>query len=553
MADDFTTSHSSYLEGSYDCVDRIVVNAYFVGGKSPGGFRNWWRSLYGSDDNLDDTHLMRMAGRFSRRVHGWAEAHGIPVQDCSAGERKHEMAEELIAQDPKFQGVFLIQVCKSPAPVWHAAREKNGWLNLSVKKPWSYVNHYCFQIIDPEWGHITIRMSGHQPYGAMVLLNGHEWVERQAKRRGTKFTKIGNCFTNCSNLPLLNEVADTLNSESSIGRLADVCDRWIYSACLCFGLALDEQERTGFQYSYSVYQIEYSRNLSFKRGSDLDAIYQRLIDLSRNSFQIEKIKTIFGTKRRGVRGKHKSKDHKATGAQVTVEKHAYNLTVFRVQFGRVAIRIYDKGERLLRIEAVAHDTRQLKCGKVIGNLPKLISALRDMVVRFLNALSWAHTAFLDTGALDEFPQATQFGTRRVAGIDIHRSRSRHVIEAVIVLATKSTGFSISDLAKQVQRATGWDEAAYGPRQAAYDLLKLRAKAIVNKISKARRYIVDKAKLQTIATLVIVREQVVKPLFAASNVLEQDLITVQPNNPIERHYLNMRRELCAAFATMGVAI
>ena len=227
--------------------------------------------------------------------------------------------------------------------------------------------------------------------------------------------------------------------------------------------------------------------------------------------------------------------------------------MFRVQFGRVAIRIYDKGERLLRIEAVAHDTRQLKCGKVIGNLPKLISALRDMVVRFLNALSWAHTAFLDTGALDEFPQATQFGTRRVAGIDIQRSRSRHVIEAVIVLATKSTGFSISDLAKQVQRATGWDEAAYGPRQAAYDLLKLRAKAIVNKISKARRYIVDKAKLQTIATLVIVREQVVKPLFAASNVLEQDLITVQPNNPIERHYLNMRRELCAAFATMGVAI
>jgi len=104
----------------------------------------------------------------------------------------------------------------------------------------------------------------------------------------------------------------------------------------------------------------------------------------------------------------------------------------------------------------------------------------------------------------------------------------------------------------VQSATGCDESAYGPRQAAYDLLKLRAKNVVNKVNKARRYIVDKAKLQTIATLVIVREQVVKPLFAASNISDVDLMTIQPKNLIEQHYLNIRRELSAAFATMGVA-
>lgn len=552
MKDDFTTAHASFIEGSYDCVDRIVVNAYFVFGQSPGGFRIWWRSLYGSDDNLDDTHLMRMAGRFSRRVHGWAKAHGIPVQDCSAGERKHDMAEELIPQDPKFRGVFLVQVCKAPAPVWHAEREKNGWLNLTVKKPWRYVNHYCFQIIDPEWGHITIRMSGHPPFGAMIMLNGHEWVERQARRRGTKFTKVGNCFTDCSNLPLLDQIADTLNSESSIGRLAEVCDRWIYSACLCFGLDLKEQQQSDFRYAYSAYQIEYSRNLSFKRGSDLDAIYQRLVDLSRNSLQIEKVKTIFGTTRRGSRRKYKTKARVALGAQVTVEKHAYNLTVFRVQFGRLAVRIYDKGERLLRVEAVAHDTRQLKCGKVIANLPKLIAALRDIVIRFLNVLSWAHTAFLDQGALDELPQASQFGNRRVAGIDISRSRARHVVEAIIALATRNTGFSTSDLARQVRRITGWDAAVYGSRQAAYDLLKLRAKAIVAKVAKTRRYIVQRAQLQTIATLVVLRDKVIKPLFQAAHTPMEDATQHQPLSQIDQHYQNLQQELHAAFKTMGFA-
>ena len=50
--------------------------------------------LFDSDDNLDNTHLMRLAGRFSRRIRGWAKKHGIPVIDCRAGERKHEIGEQ---------------------------------------------------------------------------------------------------------------------------------------------------------------------------------------------------------------------------------------------------------------------------------------------------------------------------------------------------------------------------------------------------------------------------------------------------------------------------
>ena len=66
--DDFTDYYSELLEGDYDCVDRIVINAYYPMGQTPGGFRTWWRALDGSDERLDNTHLMRMAGRFSRRV-----------------------------------------------------------------------------------------------------------------------------------------------------------------------------------------------------------------------------------------------------------------------------------------------------------------------------------------------------------------------------------------------------------------------------------------------------------------------------------------------------
>ena len=63
MPDQMSSLYGDLLNGSYDCVDRIILNAYFGMGQTGGGFRTWWRSLYGSDAKLNDTHLMRMAGR----------------------------------------------------------------------------------------------------------------------------------------------------------------------------------------------------------------------------------------------------------------------------------------------------------------------------------------------------------------------------------------------------------------------------------------------------------------------------------------------------------
>ena len=87
MPDQLSALYSDLLEGSCDCVDRIVLNAYFGMGQTGGGFRTWWRQLNGSDENLDDNHLIRMAGRFSRRLRLWAEANKIPAVYASPGDQ----------------------------------------------------------------------------------------------------------------------------------------------------------------------------------------------------------------------------------------------------------------------------------------------------------------------------------------------------------------------------------------------------------------------------------------------------------------------------------
>ena len=275
MTNPMSTLYPDLVIGSYDCVDRIVLNAYFRLGHSPGGFRLWWRQLTGSDETLDNAHLMRMAGRFSRRVRGWAQAHQIPVIDCSVGERKHEIAEQQLEKTKITRGVFLILVGRAQAPVW----EVTGKHHLERKKPMPYVNHYSFHILDPDWGHLTIKMSGHPPFRAQVILNGHEYVACQARKAGIDFTKQDNCFTNVSNAADLAKVADTL-SKPEQGQLRQLCERWIYTTCLCFALDLEEQKRSAFHYQYSIYQIEYSRNLLFEVGHHMDQVFQALIDRS---------------------------------------------------------------------------------------------------------------------------------------------------------------------------------------------------------------------------------------------------------------------------------
>jgi hypothetical protein len=41
--DDFRQRYAELRTRSYDCVDRIVLNAYHPLGHKPGGFRAWWR------------------------------------------------------------------------------------------------------------------------------------------------------------------------------------------------------------------------------------------------------------------------------------------------------------------------------------------------------------------------------------------------------------------------------------------------------------------------------------------------------------------------------
>ncbi len=544
MADGLSKRYADLLTGSYDCVDRIVLNAYFRMGHDPGGFRLWWRALTGSDETLDNTHLMRLAGRFSRRVRGYAKANGIPVVDCAAGERKHDLAEEYLAKTKITQGLFLILVGRAQAPVWDVSANHH----IERKKPMPYVNHYSFHILDPEWGHITIKISGHPPFPAQVILNGHEYVACQARKTGIRFTKEGNCFTHTSDAAGLAKIADTLSEQRTVGRLSQACERWIYTTCLCFALDLEEQKQSGFHYQYSNYQVEYSRNLIFEIGGHMDQVFQALIDRSRVLLDLKTVKTILGYKHRP---KIRKRKNKSAEWEVVVEKPTYDLTIFKLHCGKLTLKIYTKGERVLRIEVVVHNTEQLRCGRSLEKFPEIVVQAKSILGRFMDALSCIDQCFIADRMLEQLPAPSQVGKTKVGGIDLNKSRMRWAVEAVIALSSSPDGFTASALASQVRALSKQSESQYGARRAAYDLKKLRGKKIVQRIGQTRRYESMPKGLRAMAALVVLRNKAIKPLLAAAQELRPSRGAQNPR-ALDAHYDAIRTAMRGVFQELGLA-
>jgi len=548
MQDKLSARCMEFLAGTYDCVDRIVLNAYFQLGQRPAGFRTWWRSWKGSDQDLDNAHLMRLAGRFARRLRAYAQAHHIPVIECRAGERKHEIAEPYIPKDSAFVGVFLILVGRAPAPVWNVQCSKTGNI-VNIERKIGYVNHYYFHIMDPDWGHVTIRMSGHPPFGAQVILNGHEYVACQARKAGVPFQKEGNCFTDVVDASQLAQVADTLRSPGVVGQLEQMCERWIYSACLCFALDLAEQEQTHFRYAYSVYQVEYSRNLLFKHGDQMEQLFQGIVDRTRVWLDVKRLQTIFGYKRRPY---FHDKKRKPPRVEVVVERPVYDLTVFKLHFGKFTVKLYPKGERVLRCEAIVHNTKALRCGRSLSKFPLVVAELEHILQRFLEVLDCVDHAFIGDDSLDNLSQPGYVGHQRVAGIDLSKPRMRAIMQAVLALAASPTGFAVSALAAKVRDILGLSPEAYRPRHASYDLKKLRGKNWVRPIGKSRSYQAVPEGLQAMTALLVLREKVIKPVLAGTKKLVSHSAPCRQTH-VDTLYRNLQTDMQNLFLVVGIAV
>jgi hypothetical protein len=539
--DEFTKYYAPLLEDMYDVVDRITINARYNFACNPAGFRLWWHDRFGTFENLNDTTLMRLAGRFGRRVQGWAKKHDVPVVDCAKGVRKDQLIKDYMPSDPKFVGVFAIFTTRRPSPVWRVLRTPKNPTSFHVqrKEPHPWVKHYHFHIMDPTWGHIIVCMSGHPTHHALIVLNGHDYTARRAEQKNIQFQKEGNCFTSLSDSRRFAAVADTLRTPSAVGLLQRICDRWVYW-CASFGVSFEEQKRTRFRYDYSFFQMEYSRNLLFRNGPQMERTFDGVINRTRTLLNVKRVMTIFGCRmRRLKRVKNGYRE------QVVLERPAYDLTVFKLLYGGITLKMYTKGECVLRTEVVVEKVELLKCGRQLGDFLAIVNRLAELLQSFLNHLQCVDLPWLKPDQLDSMSQSGQVGETRTAGIDLDRPRIRAAIHGVLALSLKPGGFTSADHAAKVQALTG-GRLPYTLRQSAYDLKKLRGKGLLTKTHPSgRRYLAVPDGLQALSGLLVLRQQVIEPLLkyhgrAKSGPLPRDAVQ------IDRYFRDMQHLMSKIF-------
>ena len=230
----------------------------------------------------------------------------------------------------------------------------------------------------------------------------------------------------------------------------------------------------------------------------------------------------------------------------------YDLTIFKLHCGKLTLKIYTKGERVLRIEAIAHNTQQLDCGRSLEKFPEIVSRLKGMLERFADALSCIDQCFI----ADRNARAS---ASSIAGRQNQSWWNRSQQEAHAL--GRRGGDCLVRRHPTASRPPSWRigsrhsastaDRSTARRRAAYDLKKLRGKQIVRRVGRTRRYEPLPTGLKAITALVVLRNKAIKPLLAAAQRLRPSRGAHNPralDAALRRHPVAMQ----GVFHELGIA-
>ena len=380
MADDFTERYGDLLTGSYELVDRIVLNAYYPLGHSPGGFRTWWRRWHGdSDAELDDAHLMRLPGRFARRVRAWAKTNGVPVIECKAGQRKHRIAEEYLASHSVGPGVFLVLVARARATVWKVRRSPGGVIMGLEKKSESSttIPSTSWTRPGPPGGEDVrapaVRRAGHPERPRVRRVPGSGGWDRLCQGGELLYLDHGSARPGPDRRDL---VAGCGYRAAGPGLRPVDLHRVLL---LLAGPGRPAGQRVPVRLLGLPGRVQPEPDLRLRRA--VDRVFGTVADRTRSRLDVPALRTLFGIKKRPAGTAEPS-----LKLAVVIERPAYDLTLFKVHFGLLTLKGYTKGERVLRFEAIVHNTKTLKTGRALEKFPDIIARLASMAGQFCTML-----------------------------------------------------------------------------------------------------------------------------------------------------------------------
>jgi hypothetical protein len=211
------------------------------------------------------------------------------------------------------------------------------------------------------------------------------------------------------------------------------------------------------------------------------SIGERLLDANRTIGQPNKITTIFGRK---VTKRHHGK------LQTEIDDMHLPNPVIRSHYRNGFIKQYVRDHLILRTEPATNDVTDYGVKKAVTNLSELRSKLSGIADAYLNIQQDILESFVDRGQLRKLAQPTiTAGGKRIPGLKLDNPRQLALMHALVRFAhiAGGNGFTTAELHPGVVDALGTGGDRYTLASLRYDLSKLRAKGLVEKLPHSRRY------------------------------------------------------------------
>jgi hypothetical protein len=467
----FYEHHKNSIRFQYRCFDRILLNGLiqpFQQEERVVGFFGNYRDLYPVSRDV----LREIATQFQNWVVNRSKVWKAPILDDPDGRRDDFVLPYFTAAKP--DQVVCILKAREPARIITAigTKKENRW-HLELKQRW--VNQYNFYINDSDWGRMFVRVCPYLPFSARVCLNQHHWIANRLKNQGVRFRQSTNAFTRCADPGVLQEIADSLTSRdlSHCGR------KWLTELIPFF--TARERRQAGVEHRLFFSQIEYCDNLIFSRRAAVDQLSQRLLDANRTIGQPNKISIIFGRK---VQKNHKGK------LQTVIEDLDLPNPVIRSHYKNGFIKQYVRDDSNLRTEPATNNVTDYGVGKALENLPELKKRLASVIDRYHDVQQDILESFVDRGQLQALIQPTVLPNgKRVPGLKLDHPRQLALMQALVRFShlAAQDSFSTPEVHADTAQALGLTTDQYTLGSLRYDLSKLRAKGLVQRLDKSRRY------------------------------------------------------------------
>jgi hypothetical protein len=495
---------AGHVKLDISCLDRIYLNGYVAKLQTPGGVV-WFFHEHRGKPIVSPALFEPIGERFRRDVRGWAQANGIPLIRFSAGERKAGvMAPYLEAAAAAGRSRVVAVGCAQEFQLVWTARKRDTDPGkppqFSFTREQRRVPVFYVYIFDAQMGPGFIKICTYFPYPVKVWLNGHEWAKRQALSAGIGFSELSNGFASCDGPGALQRICDRFGP----GTVRVWFERWMARLPLPLtGAGRD----AGFWWELSMRQVEISRTLVFDHDCHARAFFEALLAENMDLGRPENAGLLF---RRGQRLGRPTIPPPGGGFKTKIGRHC-DMVTLNVFYKSSRLKQYLKDGVALRIETVINDPKDLRCNRLLPNLPELQDKARAINARLLET----ETAGQDTALVSPVIERITKPTVTDDGRKAPALRFGDLRVQALAGTTAAMLFTVTGITNRSLRAlmTGLLHRPYSMNQASYDLSRLARNGLIRRVPGRNRYTLTRDGLLFAHIYTKVYDHVLRPLMA----------------------------------------